>query len=180
MTTGLVIFVDSTPRNVHVAAQLRAEGLATELLDLIAADDDPVDLDALADQLVAASDALATRDLPIGYFAGTTGCAAALIAAARRPDAIAAVVARGGRPDLAANVLGAVRAPTLLIVGGADKLVVRANRESATQMTAPHQVSVILGASHLFDEPGALDEVGRLAASWFLDHFTPRHAQRAS
>ncbi|MGE5185869.1 MAG: hypothetical protein ACM31C_27620 [Acidobacteriota bacterium] len=177
MTAGLVIVVHGSERNRHVASMLQHEGLDTRVLDL-----PDSDVDAIADGIVAATDeiALASPDLPIGYFASGRGAAAALIAAARRPDAIAAVVSRCGRPDLSGASLAAVRAPTLMIVGGGDKLVVRANREAAARMLAPNQVSIILGASNQFAEPGTLDEVARLAASWFLDHFTPVHAAQAS
>ncbi len=177
MTAGVVIVVYGNARNRHVAAMLQREGLETVLLELPDAN-----LDAIADGIVAAAARIASdRPLvPIGYFGSGLGAAAALVAAARRPEQIAAVVAREGHTDLCASSLAAVRAPTLMIVGGADKLVVRANREAAAKMSAPHQVSVILGASHGFEEPGALDEVARLAASWFLDHFTPVHAARAS
>ncbi|HEU4734262.1 MAG TPA: dienelactone hydrolase family protein, partial [Kofleriaceae bacterium] len=136
------------------------------------------DVDLLAERLVAATDSITTvgrsRGLPIGYFGGSTGAAAALIAAARRPAQIAAVVSRGGRPDLAGSSLAAVRAPTLFIVGGADTWVLQVNREAAARMTAPNRVQVIPGASHLFEEPGALDQVAWLAGSWFVEHL-PAH-----
>lgn len=196
---GLVIFAHGSgssrhsPRNRHVARLLNERGLATLLFDLLTAEEERIDavdatlrfdVDMLAERLVAATDSVITigrsRGLPAGYFGGSTGASAALIAAARRPSRIAAVVSRGGRPDLASASLAAVRAPTLLIVGGADTWVLQANREAAARMTAPHDVAVIPGATHLFEEPGALDEVARLAGSWFLDHFAAARAKEAS
>lgn len=196
---GLVMFAHGSgssrhsPRNRHVAAMLHERGLATLLFDLLTADEERIDeLDAtlrfdvemLAERLVGATESVVTsgraRGLPLGYFGGSTGAAAALIAAARRPALIAAVVSRGGRPDLAIGSLATVRAPTLLIVGGADTRVLQANRDAAARMTAPHQIEVIAGASHLFEEPGALDEVAQLAGSWFLTHFAAARIKEAS
>ncbi len=196
---GLVIFAHGSgssrhsPRNRHVARLLNERGLATLLFDLLTAEEERIDaadatlrfdVDMLAERLVAATDSVITsgeaRGLPLGYFGGSTGAAAALIAAARRPSRIAAVVSRGGRPDLASASLAAVRAPTLLIVGGADTWVLQANREAVARMTAPHELAVVPGATHLFEEPGALDEVARLAGSWFLDHFAAACAKEAS
>jgi len=187
---GLVIFAHGSgssrhsPRNHHVAELLNERGLATLLFDLLTAEEERIDevdatlrfdVDMLAERLVAATDSMVasgrSRGLPVGYFGGSTGAAAALIAAARRPSQIAAVVSRGGRPDLASASLAVVRAPTLLVVGGADTWVLQANREAAARMTAPHEVAVVPGATHLFEEPGTLDEVARLAGSWFRDHF---------
>jgi len=189
---GIVIFAHGSgssrhsPRNRRVAALLNERGLATLLFDLLTADEERIDaidaidatlrfdVDMLAERLIATTDSLVASGralLPIGYFGGSTGAAAALIAAARRPAQVGAVVSRCGRPDLASASLAAVRAPTLLIVGGADTWVLNANRAAAAKMTAPHEVAVIPGATHLFEEPGALDEVARLAGSWFLDHF---------
>jgi putative phosphoribosyl transferase len=196
---GLVMFAHGSgssrhsPRNRHVASELNQRGLATLLFDLLTADEERIDavdatlrfdVDMLAERLVAATDSIVAsgraRGLPIGYFGGSTGAAAALIAAARRPAQIAAVVSRGGRPDLASGSLAAVRAPTLLIVGGVDTWVLQANREAAAKMTAPHEIAVVPLATHLFEEPGALDAVARLAGSWFLDHFAPAHVKEAS
>jgi putative phosphoribosyl transferase len=186
---GLVMFAHGSgssrhsPRNRHVAALLN---------DLLTADEERIDaidttlrfdVDMLSERLVAATDAIIATGrapLPIGYFGGSTGAAAALIAAARRPAHIAAVVSRGGRPDLAKEALAAVRAPTLLIVGGADTWVLQANRDAASRMTAPHEVVVVPGATHLFEEPGALDEVARLAGSWFLRHLGAARVKEAS
>jgi putative phosphoribosyl transferase len=188
---GLVMFAHGSgssrysPRNRHVATLLNERGIATLLFDLLTEDEERIDavdatlrfdVDLLAERLIAATDGIATAHLaplPIGYFGGSTGAAAALIAAAQRPEQIAAVVSRGGRPDLAGASLSAVRAPTLLIVGGADTAVLAMNREAATKLTAPHEVVVVPGATHLFEEPGALDEVAHLAGTWFLDHFAP-------
>ena len=197
--SGLVLFAHGSgssrhsPRNRHVAAMLNERGLGTLLFDLLTTDEERIDeidatlrfdVDMLAERLVAATDSIVasgrSRGLPIGYFGGSTGAAAALIAAARRPALIAAVVSRGGRPDLASASLAAVRAPTLMIVGGADTWVLEANRDAAARMTAPHRIHVVPGATHLFEEPGALDEVARLAASWFLDQFTAAHVKEAS
>jgi putative phosphoribosyl transferase len=198
---GLVIFAHGSgssrhsPRNRHVAGMLNERGLATLLFDLLTAEEEQIDavdatlrfdVDMLAERLVEATDSvLATgraRGLPIGYFGGSTGAAAALTAAARRPAQIAAVVSRGGRPDLASGSLALVRAPTLLVVGGDDVWVLQANREAARRMTAPHDVVVVPGATHLFEEPGTLDQVARLAGSWFIEqfaHFTPAHIKEA-
>jgi len=192
---GLVMFAHGSgssrhsPRNRHVAAVLNERGLATLLFDLLTDEEEQIDavdttlrfdVEMLAERLLAATDSViasGTMPRPIGYFGGSTGAAAALIAAARRPAEIAAVVSRGGRPDLAAGSLAAVRAPTLLVVGSADTWVLRTNRDAAGRITAPHELAIVPGATHLFEEPGALDEVARLAASWFLTHFTPARAK---
>jgi len=187
---GLVMFAHGSgsnrhsPRNRHVAQMLHDRGLATLLIDLLTPAEDYIDrfeatlhpeVEMLAERLVAATDSVIAsgraRDLPIGYFGGSTGAAAALIAAARRPDQIAAVVSRGGRLDLAIPCLPHVKAPTLLIVGGEDRGIAQLNREAVTKLTAPHRIVIVNGATHLFEEPGALDQVGNLAANWFLDHF---------
>jgi pimeloyl-ACP methyl ester carboxylesterase len=186
---GLVLFAHGSgssrfsPRNRRVAAALEACGIGTLLFDLLTAAEERVDaIDArlrfdiplLARRLVAVTDwaqrAPQTRELPIGYFGASTGAAAALIAAAERPDAVAAVVSRGGRPDLAGVYLPRVAAPTLLIVGGADLAVVELNREAASQMRAPCRILVVPGATHLFEEAGALEEVAHQAGEFFLEH----------
>lgn len=196
---GLVMFAHGSgssrhsPRNRHVASLLHERRIATLLFDLLTAEEERIDavdatlrfdVEMLAERLVEATDSIVatgrSRGLPIGYFGGSTGAAAALIAAARRPARIAAVVSRGGRPDLASGSLAAVRAPTLLIVGGEDTWVLQANRDAAAQMSAPHRVEVVSGASHLFEEPGALDQVARLAGSWFVDHFAAARMKEAS
>jgi len=186
---GLVLFAHGSgssrfsPRNRRVAAALEAFGIGTLLFDLLTAAEERIDaIDArlrfdiplLARRLVAATDwaqrAPQTRELPIGYFGASTGAAAALIAAAERPDAVAAVVSRGGRPDLAGPYLPRVAAPTLLIVGGADWAVFELNREAASQMRAPCRILVVPGATHLFEEVGALEEVAHQAGEFFLKH----------
>lgn len=171
-----------SPRNRQVAATLQDAGLATLLMDLLTPAEEEVDvrtrelrfdIPLLADRLVAATDWLAARedtaDLRPGYFGASTGAACALVAAAERP-AVAAIVSRGGRPDLAGEALGRVRAPTLLIVGGADEPVIGMNRDAMAQMTAETSLEIVGGATHLFSEPGALERVAELAADWFTRH----------
>ncbi|HTO87512.1 MAG TPA: dienelactone hydrolase family protein [Thermoanaerobaculia bacterium] len=180
-----------SPRNRFVAAALRQERLGTLLLDLLTAGEEAIDagtghlrfdIELLADRLVAATDFLArqtsTRGLPVGYFGASTGAAAALVAAAQRPDRIAAVVSRGGRPDLAGGALPRVEAPTLLIVGGNDFPVIDLNREAMAQMHCKHRLEIVPGASHLFEEPGTLEAVARLARTWFAQHLVPKGASR--
>jgi dienelactone hydrolase len=182
-----------SPRNRHVAQVLNAAELATLLVDLLTLDEEAIDLRTahlrfdiglLARRLVAATDWLAqfpdTRHLPVGCFGASTGAAAALVAAAERSDRIGAVVSRGGRPDLAWPVLDAVRAPTLLIVGGNDRTVLELNRAALAQLCCEKQLVIVPGATHLFAEPGALDEVARLARDWFHRHLVPAaHAEAA-
>jgi putative phosphoribosyl transferase len=185
---GMVLFAHGSgssrhsPRNRRVAEHLQRAGLGTLLMDLLTADEERLDLRSgelrfdiglLARRLVGAIDWLAARfggELPLGLFGASTGAAAALVAAAERPDRVAAVVSRGGRPDLAGPALERVTAPTLLIVGGADPQVLALNRQAAGRLAVPHRLEVVAGASHLFEEPGALDEVTRLAAAWFAAH----------
>lgn len=172
-----------SPRNRRVAERLLDHGHATLLLDLLTPDEERVDeqtrelrfdIELLAERLVAAVDWLhgdgRTRGLPIGLYGASTGAAAALVAAARRPALVGAVVSRGGRPDLAAAALARVTAPTLLIVGSRDVDVLGLNREAASQMPVPPTIEVIRGASHLFEEEGALERVAELAAEWFDRH----------
>ena len=191
---GIVLFAHGSgssrhsPRNQRVAERLRRDGLGTLLLDLLTADEEQLDLHTrqlrfdiglLARRLVGAVDWLAARlggELRVGLFGASTGAAAALVAAAERPNRVAAVVSRGGRPDLAGPALEGVRAPTLLIVGGADTQVLTLNRQAAGRLAAPHRLEVVPEAGHLFEEPGALDEVARLAAAWFVTHLQPRSA----
>ena len=194
---GIVLFAHGSgssrhsPRNRHVAGVLREAGLATLLMDLLTADEEAIDLQTqrlrfdislLADRLVGATDWLArnpdTRDLTIGYFGASTGAAAALVAAAERPDAVGAIVSRGGRPDLAGAALARVRAPTLLIVGGNDIPVIGMNQEAMAQLHAETKLEIVPGATHLFEEPGALEEVARLAREWFERYLSGR--QRSS
>jgi dienelactone hydrolase len=172
-----------SPRNRQVAGVLREAGLATLLLDLLTADEEVVDarsghlrfdIALLADRLIGATDWAAaqpdTRSLKVGYFGASTGAAAALVAAAERPEAIGAIVSRGGRPDLAGTALPRVQAPTLLIVGGHDYPVIEMNRMAQRQVGAPTKLEIVPGATHLFEEPGALEVVARLARDWFARH----------
>ncbi|WP_369208213.1 dienelactone hydrolase family protein [Streptomyces sp. PU-14G] len=169
-----------SPRNRAVAAALREEGLATLLLDLLTGDEEYTDaataehrfdIPLLGRRLVAAIDALErherTGGLPVGLFGASTGAAAALTAAADRTRTVYAVVSRGGRPDLAGDALPDVLAPVLLIVGGDDQEVLRLNEAAAARLRAPHRMHVVPSATHLFEEPGALEEVAREAARWF-------------
>jgi len=174
-----------SPRNRQVAARLHEENLGTLLFDLLTeaeADDrrNVFDIPLLAQRLGEAIDFLrgqpATRALPIGLFGASTGAAAALVAAAQRPEEISAVVSRGGRPDLAGDALPLVRAPTLLIVGGADIEVLMLNRAAARQMTCDCELAVVPHATHLFEEPGTLEQVQELAAGWFERHCRLRTA----
>jgi putative phosphoribosyl transferase len=167
-------------RNVSVAASLNRAGIATLLFDLLTHDEEAerqnvFDVELLAQRLIAATRWLsarsAARGLPIGYFGASTGAAAALLAAAELGDEIAAVVSRGGRPDLARNRLVDVQTPTLLIVGGADRVVLDLNEAAAAKLTCPSMLEVVPGATHLFEEPGALDRVAELATEWFTIHF---------
>ncbi len=171
-----------SPRNQYVAGVLQEAGLATLLLDLLEEPESQdrhkvFDIELLAGRLQAAAEWLArepeTQALRLGYFGASTGAAAALVAAARRPEAVGAVVSRGGRPDLAWDDLPAVDAPTLLIVGGHDEEVLELNRQALARLGCPKELVVIPGATHLFPEPGALEEVARLAGRWFNRHLRP-------
>jgi putative phosphoribosyl transferase len=176
-----------SPRNRYVAQVLRDAGLATLLMDLLTREEESADrhsghlrfdIGLLAERLVGATDWLRqtseTANLRIGYFGASTGAAAALVAASQRPEAVCAVVSRGGRPDLAAEALAKVRAPTLLIVGGNDVPVIRLNQEAFEELCAKEkQLVVVPGATHLFEEPGALEEVARLATDWLKGHLSP-------
>jgi putative phosphoribosyl transferase len=183
--TGVVVFAHGSgssrhsTRNQRVAAQLRAAGLGTLLIDLLLAEEEGdrslvFDIDLLADRVLAAAEHVrshpSTRNLPVGCFGASTGGGAALVAAASRPDLVAAVVSRGGRPDLAGEHLAAVQAPTRLIVGGADTQVLELNRSAADRLRCPHDLVVVPGATHLFEEPGALDRVAELTIEWFATH----------
>ncbi|MEW2133767.1 dienelactone hydrolase family protein [Streptomyces sp. NPDC005435] len=176
-----------SPRNRMVAGELRNAGLGTLLMDLLSEReelDDAVtgehrfDIPLLGRRLVAAVDWLAepesTRDLPVALFGASTGAAAALVAAAERPVRVYAVVCRGGRPDLAGDALEQVRAPVLLLVGGDDPEVLRLNEEAAARLRVPHELRVVPGATHLFEEPGALEEVARLAGEWCEERLPAR------
>jgi len=168
-----------SPRNAFVAGVLQEAGLATLLFDLLDVSEEldrrkVFDINLLADRLLAGTRWLQenteSRGLKMGYFGASTGAAAALDAAAREPRGVAAIVSRGGRPDLAMDYLDKVKAPTLLIVGGNDRPVIAMNREAFENLKCKKDMVVIPGATHLFEEPGALDEVARLAAEWFLKH----------
>ena len=178
-----------SPRNKYVAGMLNLAGLATLLIDLLAPEEELVDIrtaehrfniDLLADRLIAATDWSAKdarlSDLSIGYFGASTGAAAALVAAAKRPERIRAVVSRGGRPDLARDYLHKIAAPTLLIVGEFDSDVIALNRKAAGAMRASNLIRIVPGATHLFEEEGALEEVADLAREWFEKNLIHRQA----
>jgi putative phosphoribosyl transferase len=170
-----------SPRNRFVAETLNRAGFTTLLFDLLTPEEDAdqarrrrFDITLLAERLIAMTDRVAadpaTASLRIGYFGASTGAAAALVAAAERPSLVGAVVSRGGRPDLAKEALERVEAPSLLIVGGEDRQVLELNRWAQRRLRAASELIVVPGASHLFEEPGALEEVARLAAGWFAVH----------
>jgi putative phosphoribosyl transferase len=172
-------------RNRHVAGELQAAGLATVLADLLTPEEEQADvrtgalrfdIDLLSGRVTALTDWLVEQerlaDLGIGLFGASTGAAAALVAAAR-PASVQAVVSRGGRPDLAGGRLRQVRQPTLLIVGGRDRTVLELNRGAMEELGGETRLEIVPGASHLFEEPGALDEVARLARDWFVRHLRP-------
>lgn len=171
-------------RNNRVALSLQDAGFATLLTDLLTESEERADvmsghlrfdISFLAERLLAATDWLTaqkeTAKLPLGYFGASTGAAAALVAAAVRPHIVRAIVSRGGRPDLASDHLRVVRAPTLLIVGSRDVPVIPLNEDAFALLPCEKEMVIVQGASHLFEEPGALDEVARLAGDWFLSHF---------
>lgn len=186
---GLVVFAHGSgssrfsSRNRYVAGVLNDGGLATLLFDLLTAEENEIDvqtrelrfdIDLLSERVVATLDWLGgvveVSRLPVGLFGSSTGAAAALIAAAQRPDRVAAVVSRGGRPDLAMAALPQVESPTLLIVGGLDFQVIQLNRAAEAALEAPCHVQIVEGATHLFEEPGTLEQVAALARDWFLKH----------
>lgn len=188
---GVVLFAHGSgsgrhsPRNRLVADALTAQGFATLLFDLLTTDEERADavsghlrfdIELLADRLLGATEWVRSGEvaaLPVGYFGASTGAGAALVAAARLGESVKAVVSRGGRPDLAGQgVLERVSAPTLLIVGGLDATVLELNEQALAQIGSVKRLEVVVGASHLFEEPGALDEVARLAGAWFRDHLT--------
>jgi len=188
---GLVVFAHGSgssrhsTRNREVADALTTGGFATLLLDLLTAQEESIDqftreyrfdITRLGRRVVAAINWASTEDelktLRVGCFGASTGAAAALMAAAECHDRVGAVVSRGGRPDLAADALPRVLAPTLLIVGGADELVIELNEEAMRQMRATIELEIVPGATHLFEEPGAMDEVSRLARDWFAEHLS--------
>jgi putative phosphoribosyl transferase len=183
---GVVVFAHGSgssrhsPRNLQVARELERRGLGTLLIDLLTPDEETTDLRTaefrfdiplLSRRVVGAVDWLAeqdaTADRPLGCFGASTGAAAALFAAAKRPGRVQAVVSRGGRPDLAMAALPEVTAPTLLIVGGRDEPVIRMNLRALEQLRCEKELAIVPGATHLFEEPGTLEEVARLAGDWF-------------
>jgi dienelactone hydrolase len=193
---GLVIFAHGSgssrfsPRNRQVADSLESAGFATLLLDLLTREEEAVDIhttqfrfdiELLGRRVIAAADwavnQRSLRDLRIGYFGASTGAAAALIAAAERPDVSSAVVSRGGRPDLAGDALPRVRAPSLLIVGGDDDVVIDLNEDAKRRMSTIVRLEIVPGATHLFEEPGALEQVQRLAIDWFRQYLQPGTGQ---
>jgi dienelactone hydrolase len=190
---GIVVFAHGSgsgrfsPRNRAVANVLVHAGLATLLMDLLTAEEETIDLRTrhlrfdvalLGRRVIATIDWLAgdatAKELPVGCFGASTGAAAALIAAAERPERVGAVVSRGGRPDLAGEALPRVTAPTLLIVGGNDVEVLRLNRQALGMLAGEARLEIVPGATHLFEEPGALERVAALARDWFLRHLAGR------
>ena len=184
---GVVLFAHGSgsgrfsPRNQYVAKEFNKANIGTLLFDLLTKEEEEEDIvtaeyrfniDLLAKRLIGVTEWLRhdpkTRRLPLGYFGASTGAAAALIAAAKLPNAIAAVVSRGGRPDLAGEYLPGVAAPTLLLVGGLDTEVIELNQEAMDQMTAEKKLVIVPGATHLFEEPGTLEQVAKLSTEWFL------------
>jgi alpha-beta hydrolase superfamily lysophospholipase len=191
--SGLVLFAHGSgssrhsPRNQYVARVLRESGIGTLLFDLLTPGEEAIDdrtghlrfdIALLADRLVDATKWAVsrpeTKDLALGYFGASTGGAAALVAAAKSDTFINAVVSRGGRPDLAGVALSGVKAPTLLIVGGRDKVVIELNQKAYERLRCEKELKMITGATHLFEERGALEEVARLAAEWFQRHLKAR------
>ncbi len=178
-----------SPRNQFVARTLNDGGLATLLFDLLTLEEEAIDtytrehrfnIGLLAERLVHATKWAKrqeqTRDLQLGYFGSSTGAAAALIAAAEISDDVGAVVSRGGRPDLAGDALPKVQAPTLLIVGGNDDIVIELNEMARDQMRCEVKLEIVPGATHLFEEPGALEKVAKLASDWFVNHIGAKSA----
>ncbi|MBW3589487.1 MAG: dienelactone hydrolase family protein [Actinobacteria bacterium] len=184
--TGVVLFAHGSgssrfsPRNRSVASDLQQAGLGTLLIDLLTAEEEVedektrdlrFDIDLLAGRVVHAtrwlSTASETATLPVGHFGASTGAGAALVAAAQTPDRVKAVVSRGGRPDLAGELLAKVKAPTMLIVGSNDAQVIVLNRQAFEQLRCDKELKLVEGASHLFEEPGTLDQVAQMAAEWF-------------
>jgi len=182
-----------SPRNEYVAQMLQSQRIGTLLFDLLTRREESIDQNTgelrfnipfLAKRLVGATrwamSSVGTQDMRIGYFGASTGAGAALVAAAELPEIVSAIVSRGGRPDLAGNALTLVRAPTLLIVGGNDEPVIAMNRDALARIKCPDKRLVIIpGATHLFEESGALEEVARVASEWFTRHFTSAEKARA-
>ncbi|HEV2275918.1 MAG TPA: dienelactone hydrolase family protein, partial [Acidobacteriaceae bacterium] len=197
---GVILFVHGSgssrhsPRNRRVAGILQSHGFATLLFDLLTQDEEDLDqksaelrfdIDLLTKRLVGATHWIAkhasTAALSIGYFGASTGAAAALAAAAFLRDRVAAIVSRGGRPDLAADALGKVRAPVLLLVGGKDEMVITLNRYALDRLQSPvKHLAIIPGATHLFEEPGKLDQVAAMASDWFARYLVPDRSEKAA
>ena len=186
---GVVVFVHGSgssrhsPRNRYVAGELEKAGLATVLIDLLTPDEERIDartgefrfdIGLLAARVIALTDWLAeqkpTANLGVGLFGASTGAAAALVGAAARPERVEAVVSRGGRPDLAGHFLALVRQPTLLIVGGRDDVVIELNRRAMENLAGEVRLEIVPGATHLFEEPGTLEQVAQLTRDWFVHH----------
>lgn len=189
---GIVVFAHGSgssrfsPRNQYVAEVLNKAGIATLLIDLLTQEEEQIDIqtaqyrfdiERLADRLAHATEWVkenpSTRNLNIGYFGSSTGAAAALIAAAKQPRYIRAIVSRGGRPDLAMDYIPDVKAPTLFIVGGDDAVVIELNKKAMKIFPVENKLEIIQGATHLFEEPGKLEQVAKLAADWFQKQLKP-------
>ncbi len=194
---GIVLFAHGSgssrhsPRNRYVAKLLHAKGMATLLIDLLTRSEEEIDrvtrhlrfdIGLLAERLIGATkwveENRATENLKIGYFGASTGSAAALLAAAELKEAVSAIVSRGGRPDLAGTALSRVKAPTLLIVGGNDIPVIAMNQEAMHYLHSKKQLEIIPSAGHLFEEPGALEEVARLTSNWFDRYLSAANQQK--
>ena len=196
--TGIVLFVHGSGssrhsrRNQYVARVIRETGVGTLLFDLLTKEEEAIDaytgelrfnIEFLAKRLADATGWItsqsSTQHLRIGYFGASTGAAAALMAAVELSNIVAAVVSRGGRPDLARNALSKVKAPTLLIVGGYDDVVIELNENAFAKLTCEKELKIVPGATHLFEEPGTLEQVAQLASAWFKKKLQPRAASRA-
>ncbi|MBV2169436.1 MAG: dienelactone hydrolase family protein [Bdellovibrio sp.] len=189
---GIIIFAHGSgssrwsTRNNFVARELRKAGLGTLLMDLLTPEEENdraqvFNIDSLAQRLIFAKNWVAeqapTRSMKVGYFGASTGAGAALVAAAQEPQNIFAVVSRGGRTDLADRALARVQAPTLLIIGGDDDVVIDLNRQAYAQLHCKKKIEIIPGATHLFEEPGTLEQVAVLASQWFTDHIATQQVQ---
>ena len=196
--TGIVLFAHGSgssrrsPRNQYVARVIREAGVGTLLFDLLTREEEAIDaytgqlrfnIEFLARRLVDATNWLTsqptTQHLRIGYFGASTGAAAALLGAVELSNIVAAVVSRGGRPDLARDALVKVKAPTLLIVGGEDEVVIELNENALAKLTCEKELKIVPGATHLFEEPGTLEQVAQLASHWFKKKLQPRASSRA-
>ena len=196
---GIVLFVHGSgssrhsPRNQYVARVIREAGVGTLLFDLLTKEEEAIDaytgelrfnIEFLAKRLVDATNSITaqptTQHLRIGYFGASTGAAAALIAAVELSNVVAAVVSRGGRPDLARNALSKVKAPTLLIVGGYDDVVIELNENALAKLTCEKELRIVPRATHLFEEPGTLEQVAKLASDWFKKKLQPLTTSQAA